>query len=226
MPPKTTTPTIKNRALKKSVPSDVSSSSSTTPVPPPVKARSVVTPPPVLEVPPALPPSPPADESTPPVPEVAPPPPPTVDIVVNDRFEVLITKLNDLSNVLKDLQLYTKSLQKEVVKLTKSSCKRTRTRSAATGAKKTPSGFAKPTKLSNELCAFLEVEPGTELARTDVTRRINQYIKENNLQFPDDKRKIRPDAKLSSVLNLKDGDNLTFFNLQSYIKHNFVKTTV
>lgn len=216
MPPKTTTSStaVKKSASKKSAPSDATS----TPVPPP-KARSVVTPPPVPE-PSTLPP--PADESTP-APEVV--SPPAVDVVVNDRFEVLTAKLSDLSNVLKDLQLYVKTIQKEVVKLAKSSCKRTRARSA-TGVKKTPSGFAKPTKLSNELCAFLGVEPGTELARTDVTRRINQYIKENNLQFPDDKRKIRPDAKLSSVLNLKDGDNLTFFNLQSYIKHNFVKTVV
>lgn len=153
-------------------------------------------------------------------------PPLPVDVIVNTRFEVLNQKVADLSNTLKDLQVFLKNVQKEIVKLAKTSSKRTRTRNPANGDKKTPSGFAKPTKLSNELCDFLGVEQGTELARTDVTRRLNLYIKANHLQDEADKRKIHPDAKLGSVLSLKQGDNLTFFNLQSFIKHNFIKAVV
>ena len=144
------------------------------------------------------------------------------DVVVNSRFEVLNQKVVDLANTIKELGVYLKTVQKEIVKLAKTSSKRSRSRNTSTD-KKTPSGFAKPTKLSDELCDFLSVPKGTELARTDVTRRLNLYIKEFNLQDEKDKRKIHPDAKLMSVLSVKPGDVLTFFNLQSYIKHNFVK---
>lgn len=144
------------------------------------------------------------------------------DVVVNSRFEVLNQKVVDLANTIKELGVYLKTVQKEIVKLAKTSGKRSRSRTTSTD-KKTPSGFAKPTKLSDELCEFLDVPKGTELARTDVTRRLNLYIKEFNLQDEKDKRKIHPDAKLMSVLSVKPDDVLTFFNLQSYIKHNFVK---
>ncbi len=148
--------------------------------------------------------------------------PPPADVVVNSRFETLNQKVLDLSNTIKELGAYLKTVQKEIVKLAKTSSKRSRTRNTST-EKKTPSGFAKPTELSDELCNFLGEAKGTKLARTDVTRRLNLYIKENNLQDAKDKRMIHPDAKLLKVLSLKSGDVLTFFNLQSYIKHNFVK---
>lgn len=147
---------------------------------------------------------------------------PPVDVVVNSRFEALNQKVLDLSNTVKELGAYLKTIQKEIVKLAKTNTKRSRARNTSTD-KKTPSGFAKPTELSDELCNFLGEPKGTKLARTDVTRRLNLYIKENNLQDAEDKRKIHPDSKLLKVLSLKPNDVLTFFNLQSYIKHNFVK---
>ncbi len=185
-----------------------------------IKARSVA------EAPPATPAPQTPEVTTPDVTtttaaDVAVPQP--ADAVVHEKFEALNQKVADLSNNLKDLQSYLKAVQKELVKLAKTFSKRTRTRSVNPNAKKTPSGFAKPTKLSDALCDFLAVPKGTELARTDVTRRLNLYIKEHNLQDAKDKRKIHPDAKLQKVLNTKPEDNLTFFNLQSFIKHNFVK---
>jgi chromatin remodeling complex protein RSC6 len=146
----------------------------------------------------------------------------SVDGVVSDKFEILHTKVNDLTVALRDLQTSLRAIQKEVVKIVKSNVKKTKTRNT-NGAKKTPSGFAKPTKLSDVLCDFLGVEKGTELARTDVTRRINTYIKEHNLQDEKDKRKIHPDLNLSKVLTMKPEDNLTFFNLQTYLKSNFIR---
>lgn len=144
------------------------------------------------------------------------------DVQVSERFEVLAQKLVEMATLVRDLQANLKTTQKELTKLVKSRGKRVK-RVVAGGAKKTPSGFAKPTKLSDDLCDFLGVEHGTELARTEVTRRINTYIKENSLQDPSDKRKIHPDAKLAKVLISKDGEIPSFFTLQAQIKHNFVK---
>ena len=86
-----------------------------------------------------------------------------------------------------------------------------------------PSGFVRPTKISNELAKFLRMPVGTEMARTDVSRHINSYIRTNNLQDPQNGRTINPDDKLRALLKLGENDELTYFNLQKYMKHHFIK---
>jgi chromatin remodeling complex protein RSC6 len=63
------------------------------------------------------------------------------------------------------------------------------------------------------------------MARTDVTREINKYIRTNNLQDKENGRKINPDKKLTSLLKLKKGDELTYFNLQRYMSPHFAKAS-
>ena len=89
-----------------------------------------------------------------------------------------------------------------------------------------PSGFVKPTLISNELAGFLGKPEGSEMARTEVTREINKYIRTNNLQDKENGRKINPDKKLTSLLKLKKGDELTYFNLQRYMSPHFAKAAV
>ena len=84
-----------------------------------------------------------------------------------------------------------------------------------------PSGFAKPGPISDDLAKFLGVKKGELVARTEVTKGINAYCKKHNLQKEEDKRTILPDAKLSKLLRLKKGDDVTFFNLQKYMKVHF-----
>ena len=86
-----------------------------------------------------------------------------------------------------------------------------------------PSGFAKPGPITSELAEFLGEEAGVELARTEVTRRITRYIKENDLQNPEAKREIIPDDDLRALLRLPEDETLTFFNLQKYMKIHFPK---
>ena len=86
-----------------------------------------------------------------------------------------------------------------------------------------PSGFIKPTKISDELAVFLGKPVGTEMSRTDVSCLINRYIRINNLQDPQNGRRINPDAKLRSILTIGENDELTYFNFQRYIKHHFIK---
>jgi len=86
-----------------------------------------------------------------------------------------------------------------------------------------PLGFIKPQKISNELAEFLGIPVGTEMARTDVSRLINGYIRVNNLQDPQNGRVINPDTKLRALLKIGENDELTYFNFQRYIKHHFIK---
>jgi chromatin remodeling complex protein RSC6 len=92
------------------------------------------------------------------------------------------------------------------------------------GGNRSPSGFVKPTKISDELARFLEKPLGTEMARTEVTKEINTYIRANGLQDKTNGRKIIPDNKLSSLLKIDKGQELTYFNLQRYMSPHFPKT--
>lgn len=81
--------------------------------------------------------------------------------------------------------------------------------------------FMKPSMLSNRLAQFLGVETGTEWPRLRVTKHVFKYIKDNNLQDKDDKRKINPDEKLSKLLMLKKTDKLTYYNIHNYLSPYF-----
>jgi chromatin remodeling complex protein RSC6 len=89
-----------------------------------------------------------------------------------------------------------------------------------------PSGFIQPIRISNELAKFLGKPVGTEISRTDVSRLINRYIQTNKLQDPQNGRIINPDSKLRSLLNLGKDDEVTYFNLQRYMKHHFLDSFV
>lgn len=85
------------------------------------------------------------------------------------------------------------------------------------------SGFAMPSLLSDELYEFLGLEKGVKVPRKDVTRMMNEYIKTNSLRDENDKRNIKPDTKLHKIFNSSDKDKITYFNLQTYMKHHFIK---
>ena len=87
-----------------------------------------------------------------------------------------------------------------------------------------PSGFVKPTRISDELAAFLGVESGVEMARTDVTKEITAYIRKHSLQDKDNGRKIIPDEKLKNLLGDLGDETLTYFNLQKYMSPHFAKS--
>jgi chromatin remodeling complex protein RSC6 len=90
--------------------------------------------------------------------------------------------------------------------------------------KKTISGFAKPTKISDQLCEFMGIETGTELARTEVTKYLHEYIKKNSLQVESNKTLIVPDNNLKNLLELEDdvSKEIHFFSLQKYMNKHFV----
>jgi chromatin remodeling complex protein RSC6 len=91
------------------------------------------------------------------------------------------------------------------------------------GLLRAPSGFVIPMLMSNELAEFLGLPAGTRLARTDVSRLINRYISVNKLQDPKNGRIINPDSKLRSLLNVGKNDEVTYFNLQKYMKPHFYR---
>ncbi len=88
------------------------------------------------------------------------------------------------------------------------------------GAKRGPSIFEIPTKVTDELCVFLGKPKGTLISRSNVTREINDYVKKHDLK---NKHDIKPDAPLKKLLRLTDADHLTYFNLQRYLNPHYIK---
>ena len=89
-----------------------------------------------------------------------------------------------------------------------------------------PSGFAVPTLISTELCDFMKRPHGSEVARTEVTQFIIKYIADHELQNPENRKIIRPDESLKQLLGIQEGEEVTYFNLQKYMKHHFPKAVI
>jgi upstream activation factor subunit UAF30 len=133
-----------------------------------------------------------------------------------------LAKLQQLSVLISSLKSEYRTLEKKWTREVKTAQKQSSKRKRKAG-NRAPSGFVKPTKISDELASFLGKEKGTEMARTDVTREINTYIRAHKLQDKDNGRKINPDTKLAALLKLKKTDELTYFNLQKYMSPHFAK---
>jgi chromatin remodeling complex protein RSC6 len=130
----------------------------------------------------------------------------------------LLEKVASFNSQIKTIQTALKQLSKEFDKQRKIIDKVQKKKEKA---KKSPSGFAKPCKISDELCEFIGIPKGTEQSRTDITRYINSYVKQHNLNNPENRREFFPDKKLKAILNVKDGDKVTYFVLQRLIAHHF-----
>jgi chromatin remodeling complex protein RSC6 len=144
----------------------------------------------------------------------------TTEPTIGDAFGDLLSQLTALRSQITVLSSQVRTLrtrsEREIRAAQKAGRKRKNTN-------RKPSGFVKPTLISTELASFLGKPKGTEMARTEVTREINQYIRENNLKDPENGRRILADNKLRKLLKLGKSDELTYFNLQRYIKHHFAK---
>lgn len=135
------------------------------------------------------------------------------------EFDELQNKLKDALVLVKDTMSALSKLEKRVQRDRKVMDKKMKGRSKrVVDPNKPPSGFAKPGHISDELRNFLNLPDGELIARTEVTKKITAYCKEHNLQNEEDKRTIHVDATLRKLLRMKKSDQLTFFNLQKYMK--------
>lgn len=130
-------------------------------------------------------------------------------------------KLQQMASLFASMKGDYKTLEKAFSRELKSAQKNSKKRKSS--GNRAPSGFVKPTRISDELAKFLGKTVGTEMARTEVSKEINAYIREKGLQDKENGRKIHPDASLSKLLALTSADELTYFNLQRYMKHHFIK---
>ena len=93
-------------------------------------------------------------------------------------------------------------------------------------ARRANNAFLKMRPLSDELSAFMGLPAKSQRSQTDVTKYVAQYVKSHNCFDPNFKRRIIPDAKLGKLLRAKDGQEVTYLNLQSFLKVHFLKPVV
>jgi chromatin remodeling complex protein RSC6 len=174
-------------------------------------------------------------ETTPAVPatqtenEVVPPSAPDGETSLTDLFSKYNSRLQELTSQLATIKSEFRAIEKSVSHKMRAYDKINARKNKNRG-NRAPSGFVKPTMISTELADFLKVSHGTLMARTDVTRKINEYIREKNLRDTANGRIIKPDALLSQLLDYDEKTaksqglkELSYFNLQKYLAKHFVK---
>jgi chromatin remodeling complex protein RSC6 len=144
----------------------------------------------------------------------------TDDNSVESLFNKLVNQFQDLQVVMKTLHTNIKVLQKEVLKERKEHAKKAEKASKKTKGTRKPSGIAVPEAISTEVADFLGVPHDTKLSRIQVTSKIFDYVKSNNLQNPASRKEIIPDAKLGALL-LNGEKTVFFFNIQTFLKRHF-----
>lgn len=152
-------------------------------------------------------------------------------IKILKKIDVIESRLNDHKRVLEQSMVELKTGFTEIKGLKtligKIVAKNQKQRQNKKGVQH-PHGFAVPTMVSDELCVFMKREPGSLIARTEVTKALTTYIKEHSLQNPLKKRDILPDETLLRLFGKTqaelstDENPMTFFNMQKYINHHFI----
>lgn len=140
-----------------------------------------------------------------------------------EQFNTIYNSLTLFKMQISDIQKQIRTVEKNVKKELKTIKRDKKTEKPK--SKRSPSGFAKPTKVTEELCEFMNLPEGTEIARTEVTKALVTYIKTHNLvEYSESfKNKIVPDKKLMNLLGLKNDElnGLTYFTLQKYMNKHF-----
>ena len=143
---------------------------------------------------------------------------------VCDQFSGVLGTLSSFRSQITMLQNQVRALEKTVGKQMRTFAREAK-KNKNKGNRK-PSGFAVPSKISDELCVFMQKPKGSSAARTEVTQYIIKYIKDNDLQWKDNRKIIKPNTPLKNLLNVKKNEEVTYFNIQRFMNKHFIKSEV
>jgi len=147
------------------------------------------------------------------------------EVRLENEAKAITARLLAVRETVSELISEAKRLEKKAAKIQKIADKRRRRRAPVEGEEGKParvSIFQQPVDISPALCSFLGRPTGSQESRSNVTKFITSYVKEHNLK---NKHEINADAKLRNLLGLKEGDKLSYFNLQKFLNVHYVKKT-
>ena len=133
----------------------------------------------------------------------------------------IIQEIDENHSQIISLQRTQKLLIKELEKIHKIEVKEAskRKKNSNSGEKRDPSGFVAKQCVPIEFCEQpWGCEKDQQIERTNLTKMVYDYVKENSLQDPSDKRRIFADDVIKTLFHMEDGDELHFNNFQTYMK--------
>jgi upstream activation factor subunit UAF30 len=146
----------------------------------------------------------------------------------SSNIEKIIASLADLQQTIASLSEAITLVEKNAKKVRHAVdllVKKESKKAAKPAKERKPCGFAVPSQVTNEMCEFMGLESGTAISRIQITQQINKYIKENQLENPENKQNILPDEKLWKILGEDAREHkITHFTLQKYLNKHFIKT--
>lgn len=141
--------------------------------------------------------------------------------VLTTQFDNIITSLSTFRTQITALQHQLRVLERSVTKEVKNLKKDTEKKKSRVSRK--PSGFAKASFVSKNLCLFMNLPENSQVARTEATQYIIKYIRDNNLQHKDNRKIIIPNTPLKELLGVKEDEEVTYFNIQKFMNKHFHK---
>lgn len=170
----------------------------------------------------------PVPEPVAPAPVSSEPVSPVASVSSDDEMKSYKSQISELTNSLKQAQAIIKTslsvigkLEKQLDKDRKQMEKELKKKTRKSSVNRSVNGFSKPGEVSQELKEFFKLNKDEKIARTEITKKITSYCQANKLQKESDKRVILADEPLKKLLRMKKGDELTYFNLQKYMKIHF-----
>ena len=146
---------------------------------------------------------------------------PVVPDEIGEQFKGVLGTLSSFKSQLTMLQNQVRGLEKSVNKKMKA-YDRAAKKHKNKGNRK-PSGFAVPTKISDALCKFMKKPNGSTVARTEVTQYIIKYISDNKLQWKENRKVIKPNDQLKTLLKVKKDQEVTYFTIQKLMNQHFIR---
>ena len=149
------------------------------------------------------------------------------DMNVKD-FNVISNELDGLLKNFQEQIRTIRNLKKDLDKVHGKELKNVKKKKKSDGSNKTnkePSGFNKPALVPDEFCEQpWGCDKGQLIPRTQLTKMVYDYIKDNNLQDPADRRIIHPDSNVKNLFHLPDGQDLEFKTFQTYMAKLYKKS--
>ncbi len=146
---------------------------------------------------------------------------------VPHNMEKMVASLNEVNAQINDMREMFSLLEKKAKKLSHAVdmvIKKEQKTGAKVKKERKPCGFAVSSKVTPEMCEFMGRKEGELISRIEITKYLNKYIKEKDLENPDNRQNIVPDENLWKILGEEArNEKITHFTIQKYLNKHFVK---
>jgi len=138
--------------------------------------------------------------------------------------EKMMANLTELNTQISEIKEMFSVLEKKAKKLSHAVEMAIKKEKKPEKKERKPCGFAVSSKVTPEMCEFMGRKEGDLISRIEITQYLNKYIKEKDLENPENRQNIIPDESLWKILGEEArNEKITHFTIQKYLNKHFVK---